>query len=161
MTDAQKQTLKTDVTVTHASTVYQGSTLLQYWNANNLDAIAAYYNTNVSPQVDLWRPDVSPNELQKAIVMSAYTALTAVKQNGFMVYLQAANLDATNQNIRDGFNSIFGAGATLTALTALAKKPATNWENLFVGAVQSGAYVSTQYGVLVTYGDVFQAKQLS
>lgn len=159
MTTAQLLILKNDILVTHAATVYQGSTLLQHWNNNNLETLANYYNANASPQVDLWRPDVSPFELQKVIVMSAYVALTAVKQNGFMVYLQSPVLDATNQNIRDGFTTIFGAGATLTALTALAKKPATNFENLFIGVIQSGAFVSSVYGQQVTYQDIFNAKQ--
>lgn len=156
MTTAQLQTIKTDVTVTNAATVYSGSTLLQYWNTTNIAALAEYYNTVATPQLDLWRPDINPNELQKAIVMSAYIALTAVKQNGFMVYLQAANLDATNQNIRDGFQSIFGAGTqSLINLTALAKKPATRLEKLF--AVGN---VSSVYGVVITESDVYQAMQV-
>lgn len=151
MTTAQQTTLRNHINANLNLNIGAAGTMSNALGNSNWDAIADYYNSVRTPQVDLWRPNVSPSELQNAIVMSAYVALTAVKQNGFMVYLQAPLLDATNQNIRDGFNTIFGAGATLTALTALAKKPATNFENLF-----TVSNVSSVFGVLVTGSDIKQ-----
>ena len=153
MTDAQKAALKNDITVTHGSTVYQGQTLLSYWNGNNMEALAAYYNTVASPQVDLWRPNILPSEVIPVIVMSEYIALTAVKQNGLLLYMQGVYIDATNVNTRNGFASIFTSGTSLTNLTALAKKAATNFENLF-----TSNNVSSVFGQVVTPSDIFSAK---
>lgn len=150
MTTAQLQVLKTNI-LANLNTVAGSDTISNHMANSNWQAIADYYNSVAVPAKDLCRPDVSNYELAKNIVMSAYVTLTAVRQNGFMVYLQSPILDATSQNIRDGFTTIFGAGSqTVINLTALAKKPATYFEVLFIGSIVSGAYISTVYKYEVT-----------
>ena len=158
MTDNQKQILKTDITVTKAATVYNGQTLLQLWNNNDMEALASFYNQIASPVIDLWRPDISASELTSGIVGGEYVALTAVKQNAFMMYLVAGSLNATSANIRTALDAIFGNTTTKTNLLVVAKKQATNFESLFKGAIQGAAYVSTTYGISVTGQDIYQAK---
>lgn len=155
MTTAQLQTLKTDITVTHAATVYNGNTLLQLWNAYDLATLAAYYNSIANPQVDLWRPNVTKTELSRCIVASEFGALTVANQNTWFAILQTETLDATIASVRTNFTTIFTSGATLTNLTAAAKKTATNFENLF-----TTGNVSSVYGQVLTTQDIYQAKLL-
>jgi hypothetical protein len=158
MTTAQLNTIKTDIITTHASTVFNGKTLLQLWDDNDTENLARYYNTIANPQLDLWRPDVQAWEATKSVIGSVYVGLTAVKQNGFLMYITAGIIDATSQNVRDSFSAIFPAGATLNNLIAVSKKPATNGESLFIGVVQSGAYVSSIYGYMVSGNDIYKVK---
>jgi hypothetical protein len=155
MTTAQLQTLKTDITVTNANTVYQGSTLLSLWQTFNYAKIADYYNTTASPQQDLWRPDILISEIIKVIVMSEFIAFTAVKQNGWLMLMQSPVIDATSSNIRASFSTIFG-GTTITNLTALSKKAATNLEKLFSSANGTG-FSSTLYGTTLSVNDIYQS----
>lgn len=153
MTTAQLQALKTDITVTRASTVYLGSTLLTYWQTTQTQKIADFYNQTASPQVDLWRPDIPVGEACSQVVMSDFIALAVARQNGWFVMTQSATIDATNTLVRTNFTTIFGAGtATLTNLTAAAKKAATYFESLFT---TSG--VSAVYKQLLTAQDVYSA----
>lgn len=159
ITESQKTTLRNDITVTHANTVYQGSTLLQHWNGNNMEALAGYYNSVAAPQVDLWRPNILPSEIVPVLIMTEFIGLTAVKQNGLSLYMQAPFIDATNVNVRNGFTAIFAgsAGVSVTNLTALAKRPATNYENLFT-VVTSGVGISSAFGQVVSPSEIFSAK---
>lgn len=146
LTLSQLSTLKTDITVTNAATSFNGSTLLTLWNGNDFENLAAYYNTTASPQLDLWRPDIAPSDIIPVIVMSEFIALTAVKQNGLLLYMQGSVINATNANVRNGFTSIFTSGTSLTNLTALAKKAATNLEKLFTVSNVSPLYKYTVSG---------------
>jgi hypothetical protein len=158
MTTAQLQTLKTDITVTRASVSFQGQTLLQHWNQDHTQIIADFYNqVAAGPAVSLWKPDVPVEDLAKSILMSEFIALTAVKQNGFAVYQFGTYVDATNANVRNGFNSIFGTSTSLTNLTAIAKKPGTYLEVLF-SSVDGAANTSTLYKYTLTAADVDAAK---
>lgn len=74
-----------------------------------------------------------------------------------MLYVNGVTIDATSQNVRDGFNNIFGAGATLTNLTNIAKRTATIFESLFIGAIQGAAYVSSTYNIIVIGVDIQDA----
>ena len=114
--------------------------------------IALYYNQPSSPVVSIWRPQISIKELNAAVVWSAYAALTVANQNAYMAMTQGGYVDATAANIRNGFSSIFGAGATLTALTALASINSTRLEALFTTSA-----VTTVFGVRVTDSDVTAA----
>jgi len=154
MTDAQKIILKNDINA-KLNTVITGGTIGVNIANSNFKNIADYYNTTTAS--NLWRPDVTNTEISASVVNSAYTALTAVKQNGLSIYLQCDKTDATSQNVRDGFNNIFGAGTTLTNLTAVSKKLATNFEMLFVGATVQSAFICTMYGYLVTGTDIQEA----
>lgn len=154
MTTAQYITLKTDINA-KLNTVINSALMSIHLANSDFQKIADYYNEATAN--DLWRPDVTATEITKSVVNSAFTGLTALKQQGLMMYLIAGTTDATTQNVRDGFSNIFGNGATLTALTAVSKRKGTNFEMLFVGAVQSGAYVSSAYGITVTGDDIVKA----
>jgi len=158
LTTSQLATIKNDITVTKPNTLYNGVTLISLWNGNDFEHLADYYNTLASPTIDLWRPNVAAWEATRSVVGSVYVGLTAVKQNGFQMYLLAGTIDATSQNVRDSFSAIFPAGATLNNLIAVSKKQATNLEALFVGAVQSGAYVSSVYGYVIGANELSKAK---
>lgn len=155
LANGQLTILKTDITVTKAATVYQGSTLLVHWQQSHTQIIADFYNQAANPQVDIWRSDVKVTDMAKSVLMSEFIALTAVKQNGMNLYMQGETIDATNANVRNGFASIFPAGTSLNNLTALAKKAATYFESLF--AVSS---VSPFYNIPLTAADVDAAKAL-
>jgi len=162
MTAAQLQILKTDITVNHAATVYNGKTLLQLWNDNDTENLAAYYNTIATPQVDLWKPDIPVEEVTAAIDYSVFATKTAVLQNTFLLLVKGTFVNATQANIRAGFAVVFPSGASFTNLIALARRAATNGESLFKGALQgtnpNAAYVSSIYGYTVSGNDVYRAK---
>src|SRR6516164_8574280 len=140
LTSAQLATLKTDITVTHASTVFNSKTLLQLWNGYDTQGLADYYNTTASPTVAIWRPDVSQTDLAKSIVASDFSALTVALQNTWFALLQAPILDATISSVRQNFSTIFTSGTTLTNLQATAQKNATNLESLFTTSQVSSVY---------------------
>lgn len=118
--------------------------------AGDHGAIAAYYNAPATGFV--WRPSISPVELNTAVDWAAFAALTAIKQNAFSAMIAGGTLDATSANIRAGFQAVFGAGATLTAVTALAQRVPTRFEALF--AVSN---VTPVFGQVVTVADIVAA----
>ena len=154
LTPTQAATLKTNITA-NLATVFNGRTIQQWLDIYDLETIAAFYNSPQSPQVDLWRPDIKVSEVSPQIVMSDYVALTAIRQNGYLALTQGDIIDATKANIRAGFGSIFGAASVTTSnLTALAKKPATKFENLY-----TVSNVCSLYNYVVGYQDILQAIQ--
>lgn len=145
LTTVEAAQLKTDVQANFASQV-----AVQDW-----PAIAAAYNLPSNPAANVWRSDVSPSEIAATITMSAFTALTAQQQNGLLLLTQGT-VNATSQNVRAAFNTIFGAGQTLTDLTVLAQRVGTRVEVLF-SSVAGAARVTTKYGQLLTTDDVQKA----
>lgn len=148
LTTAQKATLK--------AAILADSTANAFPNTSDGNfACAAYLSTVPGSPTQIWRKDIAPKEVSTAIVMSAYVALTAIKQNGLLLLTQDI-LDATNANVRQAFTDIFGAGATLTALTALAQRPGTRFEVIFGSG--GPPMVSTMYGVTTNGADVQDAR---
>lgn len=123
-------------------------------SAADWPGIANNYNTAGATM--LWRPDILPGEIAATVVNSAFTALSQQVQNGLILLTQGDKIDATNANIRTAFSSIFGAGATLNALTALAQRAGTRFEVLF-SSTQGAANVSTKFNQRVSALDVQQA----
>ncbi len=154
LTENQLQILKTDLFTTRANQVHAGKTFAIHIAESNYKALIKFYNSSTNNNI--WKPDLKVTELSKAIVMSAFIALTAVKQNGYFVLTQGEFIDATNANIRAGFASIFGAGATTNNLTALAQRFATNFEFLF-----TTSNVSSLYGYILTEDDIREATQIN
>ena len=154
MTTAQLQTLKTHIN-NNLNIVTGGETIETHISNTNYQAISDYYNSDALIQI--WKSDIPASDITKSIVSSAFTALTAVKQNALLLYINGITIDATSQNVRDGFNNIFGAGATLTNLTNIAKRTATIFESLFIGAIQGAAYVSSTYNIIVISVDIQDA----
>lgn len=118
-------------------------------------ALAEYLNAPGT--TELWRSDITPEEIASTVTMSAFTSLTAVKQNGLLLMTQGERINATSASVRSSFSDIFGAGATLTALTALAKKMGTRFQIIF-STVDGGANVSTKFGASVNFSDVMEAR---
>jgi hypothetical protein len=147
LTSAEAATLKTNVQANFAELVA----------VSDWPAVANAYNLPSNPAVNLWRNDVSPTEIAATITMSAFTALTQQQQNGLLLLTQG-QVDATSSNVRAAFSTIFGAGATLTALTALAQRVGTRAEVLFSSAA-GAANVSTKFGQRLTADDVQRAMQ--
>lgn len=149
MTPAQLTTLKTAILADSTANAFPNT-------SDGNFACAAYLNTVPGSPTSLWRPDIQPTEVAAKITFSAFVALTAIRQNGLILMTQGP-INATEPTVRTGFSDIFGAGATLTALTALAQRPGTRFEVIF-SAASGAANVSTFYGVAVNYQDVMAAR---
>ncbi len=144
LTSAQNATLK--------AAILADGTMNAFANTSDGNfALAAYLNASSSPAVAVWRNNITPTEIASTIVMSAYVALTAVQQNGLLLLTQGT-VDATIPAVRTAFSSIFGAGATLTALTALAQRTGTRFEIIFSTAGPPNT--STMFGQVVSWQDV-------
>lgn len=158
LTITQQQQLRTDITVTRSLTVYQGQTLLQWWNGGADGVLASFYNQIASPASPIWRPDLGVDELKDAIVWADYVALTpngSLKQAAYLALTQGNVINATKQGIRDAFVSIFGNGsASLTAMTAIAMRNGTYLETLLASAAVQGAKVSEVYGLRIIDVDI-------
>lgn len=155
LTTNQLQALRTDLFTTRANQVYSGKNFASHISESNYKTLAEFYNSPTNPGQNIWKPDLKVSELSPAIVMSAFIALTAVKQNVYFVLTQGEYIDATNANIRAGFVSIFGAGATVNNLTAIAQRVATNFEFLF-----TTSNVSSVYNYILTDDDIREATQI-
>lgn len=163
LSPSQLQSLKTDITVTRAAILYNGQTLLQWWNAGANSTLADFYNQEASPTVLLWRPDVETQLLIDALVGTEYiagtTASDVARRELLGLITRAARIDATKSQVRSNFSTAAGAAsATLTAWTALARKNATYLEALFAGLPSGGASVTPVYGYQLTRADVAEAR---
>lgn len=155
MTTAQLTALKTDL-LSKTNVTYQGNTLGSYMANTNLQMIANYYNSNINPQVDIWKPDLKVEDMAKSLDMATFITLTAVKQNGYFALTKGTYVDATVANVRASFVTIFGNGtANAVALAAIAKRPATIFEALF-----TTSNVSSVYGYVIQPEEIQEALQL-
>lgn len=90
--------------------------------------IADYYNAPSATSI--WRPNVAASEIVAACVGTEVVALTALKQGLLQFMNQPGVVDATSASVRGNFSAIFAAGATLTALTAVAQRSGTRFETI-------------------------------
>lgn len=151
-TQSQLNAIKADI-ASKANTTYNGVTFANLQALTRLDQIAQYYNDIASPQVDIWRPDLTVDMITNVIVMADFIALSSAKQQAWFAMSQATFIDATSSVVRTNFVSIFGNGTTTTnSVTAIAKKAATNLESLFT--VSS---VSSMYKVILGSDDILSA----
>ena len=101
--------------------------------ARNDTEVARLYNLDSSFVV--WRTSISPAEYREAIVWTAVDGLTAGKARiwDWITQGMTAPIDASKTNIRQGIADAWGAtSATGLALQAVAKRPASKTERLFV-----------------------------
>lgn len=125
LTSAQAATLK--------AAIKGDANLAAFVASPNARAIADYMNGASASFV--WRPAVPVSELNAVIdwTNTGFGALTVAKQNTYFAMTQGGVVDASQTSIRSGFGFVFGAGsATVTALTAVAQRPATRFEALFL-----------------------------
>lgn len=145
--------LKTDINSKLNTVLSNGKTIGLNLQESNFQAIADYYNGVASPQIDLWRPDLNPKDLNKFLVMTEFQALTVQKQNGWFAMIGGDEVDATSALVRTNFATIFGGGSQTTAnLSVVAKKAATNFEALF-----TTNNVSVMYKYIVSINDIESA----
>lgn len=149
MTPAQLTTLKTAINADATAAAFP-QTSDGHFN------LAAYLNTVPPTPMSIWRSDIKPEEISAAVVMADFVLLTAIKQTGLLLLTQGP-ANATITGVRTAFSSIFGAGPTLTALTALAQRPATRFEAIF-STVAAPANVSSMLGQRVSPLDLEQAR---
>lgn len=105
--------------------------------------VASALNLPASGPFVVWRTDIKPVEVVNAIVGAEFVALTAIKQTGLTLLLMPGIIDASAVNVRNDFSSIFAAGTTLTALTALSKRNATVVEKVFATGTGTSASPAT------------------
>ena len=143
LTAAQLQTFKTAIN--------SDGNLTAFIAAGDYNSIANYYNGVGAGSV--WLPSIQTSLLNDAIVWSEFAGLTPALQNTYMAMVTVPVIDATNANIRGGFNTIFSGKVTLTNLTALAARTPTVFEALF-----TTANVCSLFGYQVTANDVGMAR---
>ncbi len=127
LTDAQSQTLATAIRADSDPAVV--AALAQ----RNDTELARIYNLDST--FVIWRTSVQPSEYREAIVWTAVDGLTAGKARiwDWITQGMTSPIDASKTNIRQGIADAWGAGsATGLALKALAKRPASKAERLFV-----------------------------
>ncbi len=122
-------------------------------SAHNWFAIAANYNALTTTQI--WRSDVTQQQVLSAIVGSEAVKQSAQQLQLAQLLLTEGSIDATSPVVRGQFGSIFpssSAASTSANLTTIAQRQATKFENLFVSSL-----VSTVYGYTLTPDDVQNA----
>lgn len=159
----QLQALQTDITVTHAAEMYEGKTLLEWWNQGNDQEISEWYALEAAPEVLIWRENVGVDEFAKAVLYTDLLAQTAVE---LMVYEhllgdKSSPVDMAAASIRDGLAAIFaGAPTTVANLLDIGKRPATNGEELYSGAASGagGGTITLIYGQQITRKNVEESR---
>lgn len=122
-------------------------TLVAARQAGNAQAIADYYNT--ASAFIVWRTSVAVSEMQGSYVWSEIIALTQGQFNALSLVQAQNTLNPSVANIRTGMAAIFTSSPnTLAALTALAKRAASNVEKLFA----TGTGTNGSPGILVVEG---------
>lgn len=152
LTAAQLQTLK-------AAIAADGTLNALPNNPDGNNTIAATFNAASSPALAIWRRDVGNAEVTSAIVASAYIALTALQQKALDLYITPNTIDATSANVRAGFNSIFGAGTTLTNLTAISQRTATRLEALFASGGPPATTAVNVFGYAIGFDEIGLARR--
>lgn len=150
LTDAHLLTLKNDINA--------NPTLAGYWAAGNIAALITWYNGASTTYV--WRPAISIDELNTAIVWSEFAGFTSAKQNCYIAMVQGA-IDATKSNIRNGFGSIFSGNnsVSLANLTALSRRLGTRLEVL-ISVVDGTSNTSAVFGTVCDQNDIYNAMGL-
>lgn len=157
--NAQLIALRDDITVTHAAEMYEGKTLLEWWNTNNNDQeISEWYRLLASPEILVWREDLMRPEINEAVLYSELLTLGATELQVYALMLDSngGSLNAASQNVRDGIADILSGPLRATSrnnMIAVGQRPGTNSEVLFVTPVD-GAFVSAIYGDRITNANV-------
>lgn len=110
--------------------------------AEDVAAIAVYYNTDSAGGELCWRSFVSIDEIWNSMDWTEYQALSRSVQATFELLTQFGNLATGQENVRDGLAQIFagpGQVNTRTALIAVAQRIMTRGELLFADTTNSPA----------------------
>lgn len=152
------QTLRSDIDSKMNIIIVDGLTMFELLESTSFQKIADYYNTATT--TDLWIPNLNPKDLNQALVMTEFQALTVQKQNGWFAMIGGNEVNATVPLVRTNFVTIFGGGSETTAnLTAAAKRKATVFE-LLIGANSGGVWTTPLFNYKITYYDIENAIRL-
>lgn len=163
LTSAQASALKAAVT---ASTDPIIVALRAQWPGDVAaisQALADEFNKPAAPAFIVWRTAVPVSEiLANAIGWTAVDALTVGKARIWEWMSKLNQIDASKANIRQGIADCFGAAsATTTQITAIAKRSATRFEQVFAtgtGSTGSPATMTIEgVGTMQDFMDAFWA----
>ena len=130
--DPELQALRTDITSTRADVLYNGKTLLTWWNEGNDQELANFYNQPHAPEIQVWNPAVPNNRFVEVLVMTEYLALTDAQRQGWAQSLLPQSIDMTLDNMRQSFATLFGGGSTTaTDILDISRDPGTYGEILY------------------------------
>ena len=138
LTAAQKATLKTDILANGDATAF-------YTNGD-LTGLAALYNALASPAFIVWRTNIPTSDVKKAVNWTEYIGRSVGERSAFELIISNGIVDASQPNVRAGFNDIFSGQQgvnTRTALLALAKRSCTRGEKVFATGTGSDAVPAT------------------
>lgn len=120
------------------------------------EEVAAFYNSTASPVVNVWKPEVSVQELNSAIVWSDMVLLSQEKQLTYQSMIWNFKIDMTDPQVRSGIDAIFGSGsASKTGINNVGKRNATYLEALF--ATGGATKVSSLFGYKLSGDEVAAA----
>jgi hypothetical protein len=140
LTPAQQITLK--------AAIDGDPTLSAYPNTSdgNFDLAVYLSNTLASPAFIVWRPDVPTKDVKKAIIWTEYIGRSTGERDAFTLMIANGIVDASDVNIRQGFQDIFSgpSGATSRAnLTTISKREALLIEKILATGTGSDASPGT------------------
>lgn len=129
------------------------STLASHADLNEFPQIADAMN--VVGTTTIWMPCVPAASILSAILVADMSGLTAAQLAYLQMLLAPGTIDATSQNVRTNFGSIFAGKTSLTNLSNVSARKATRFEalNAFITAA-SPNNVSSAFGVVVSAYDV-------
>jgi hypothetical protein len=165
LTEPQYQTLKTDITVTHAAEFATAVADAHY------QSITDAYNQTQAPPFWVWRVSLPEKEIYEAVVegqkwsWQTYKAQTVQDRDSWARMMAPGVVNPSLQQTRDGWLAIFGGqGASqvqVNFLLTLGRRAALRNEALFAdisgGAGTTAAPATLTYVGKITYKDVNHA----
>lgn len=174
LSQAQLVMLRNDITVTHAAVVYQGQTLLAWWDVGDDTTLAHFYQEVASPDWWVWRTSITKNALVTEVGPDGTTfnwtgAGFITRSQGERdawreLFSSDGGCNPSLANVRQAFLDIFSgtqapAPANRTHLSAMARRRANYGEQLYAtgtGSTGSPALMSFEGDISPT--DVGQCR---
>lgn len=150
LSEAELEVFKADI-ITNKEVIHKGKQIKEWLSESGKGKVAAYYNSK--GEGNIWRPDITIEEVTRGIVMSDFIALSQGQRDAWQAMSRLPFIDATKNLVRNNIASIFGADTDTTKnFLALAQRKPTKFESLF-----TTSKVSSMYGYVVTELDIRQA----
>lgn len=127
--------------------------------------MAAFYNADTNPAFIVWKSTVTTMQMGRAMKATELAGLTTANTNRLQVLAAFAggSFVPSDQEMRDGFNDIFGGAGgvnTRAALLALWKRTAKRGEKIFATGTGSDASPATLvFEGSITVNDIVLAYQ--
>jgi hypothetical protein len=99
--------------------------------SNGPEAVAAKLNEAGASGEVLFKSSIPVEDLLAEIVLAEYTALTAAQKTALDQFARGVRIKTGSANMRATLGALFPAGATRTAVIALASRPASRAEALW------------------------------